>query len=258
MAAGNNLRRRLAFHPWMLGVAVLTFGVAALLSGAWLGRLAAPWAWVAGLTAGSLLSPEKAREAAVDWAAVESAAEKGPLVDQGSGTERDEARPGAARRVGQGTPRAQSRPGAHGGQRRIRTSASPPALLIKAETILRLSKVATPPASRFVKSRGRRPAGLQLAGVSALGIGVRDGDVLTSVAGAAVTSRAAVITTILQLRAREARAVSGEFWRGQQRWLITVEMPYLGHPPKRSPPTPKPSATPPPAAPPPQAPPKPN
>src|SRR5690606_6890082 len=133
-----------------------------------------------------------------------------------------------------------------------------PALLVKAETILRLSKVATPPASRFVKSRGRRPAGLQLAGVSALGIGVRDGDVLTSVAGAAVTSRAAVITTILQLRAREARAVSGEFWRGQQRWLITVEMPYLGHPPKRSPPTPKPSATPPPAAPPPQAPPKPN
>jgi hypothetical protein len=42
-----------------------------------------------------------------------------------------------------------------------------------------------------------------------------------------VRSGAAVISTVLKLRAQKAKAISGEFWRGQERWQIVFEMPYL-------------------------------
>ncbi len=98
---------------------------------------------------------------------------------------------------------------------------------VSADQVERLSRVTKVPASRFVEPKGERPAGLQVAGVSGLGIGVRDGDVLTRVAGANVKSSAAVISTVLQLRAKRVAAISGEFWRGQERFQIVFQMPYL-------------------------------
>lgn len=104
------------------------------------------------------------------------------------------------------------------------------ALFVSAERALRLSREASIPASRYVPAQGERPAGLQVAGVSGLGIGVRDGDVLTKVAGAEVRSSAAVISLVLKLRAQKAKAISGEMWRGQQRFQIVFEMPYVAAP----------------------------
>ncbi len=106
-------------------------------------------------------------------------------------------------------------------------------MFISAERVLRLSREASVPVSRYVPAKGLRPAGLQVAGVAGLGIGVRDGDVLTRVAGAEVRSSAAVVSSVLQLRAKKVKAISGELWRGQERILITFEMPYLeaGRPP---------------------------
>jgi hypothetical protein len=105
--------------------------------------------------------------------------------------------------------------------------AAPKGLFVSAEQVLRLSRVAKIPASRFVAKTGERPFGLQVAGISGLGIGVQDGDVLTQVAGAPVNSSAAVISTVLKLRAKHAPAVSGEFWRGQERFQIVFQMPYV-------------------------------
>lgn len=122
------------------------------------------------------------------------------------------------------------------------------ALFVSAERALRLSREASIPASRYVPAQGARPAGLQVAGVSGLGIGVRDGDVLTKVAGSEVRSSAAVVSLVLKLRARKAKAISGELWRGQQRFQIVFEMPYLqdaASAPATT--TPKPSNGPPPA-----------
>ncbi len=100
-------------------------------------------------------------------------------------------------------------------------------VFISAERVLRLSREASMPASRYVPAKGSRPAGLQVAGVTGLGIGARDGDVLTRVAGAEVRSSAAVVSSVLRLRAKKVKAISGELWRGQERILITFEMPYL-------------------------------
>lgn len=104
---------------------------------------------------------------------------------------------------------------------------TPASVFVSAERVLRLSREASVPASRYVPAIGRRPAGLQVAGVTGLGIGVRDGDVLTQVAGMDVRSSAAVVSTVLRLRAKKVEVISGELWRGQQRIRIMFEMPYL-------------------------------
>jgi hypothetical protein len=78
-----------------------------------------------------------------------------------------------------------------------------------------------------VAASARRPAGLRLSGVSALGVGVRDGDVLTEAAGVPALDAGRVIEAILVARARGARSVSGTFYRGDERWAIVVHQPYL-------------------------------
>jgi len=78
-----------------------------------------------------------------------------------------------------------------------------------------------------VPASGARPAGLRLASVGALGIGMRDGDVLVRVAGVPATSVAAVADLVLRARARGARQISGEFWRDGAAWTLVVEQPYL-------------------------------
>ena len=191
-------------------------GLASLLL--WLNRLAEPWAWVLGLAMGATLAPVVEPEPDVDWVAVDGAVLAGERRSQASEVASSDTEPSVSKTATRRSPVT---------KKTKKPAPKPRALRVAADTILRLSKVAAPPATRFVERKGIRPSGLQLAGVSALGIGVQDGDVLTRVAGVPVTSRAFVVSSVLKLRARKTPVIWGEFWRGQQRWLIAVEMPYL-------------------------------
>jgi len=105
--------------------------------------------------------------------------------------------------------------------------ASTPVVFVSQEQVLRLASTRARPHGAPVPASGARPAGLKLAGVAALGIGMQDGDVLTRAVGQPALSSGAVIQAVLSARARRAPVLEGEFWRGNQRWLIRVEQPYL-------------------------------
>lgn len=189
-----------------LGIA-LASGALIVFASATAERLLGPWLWNLGFGLGHILAPvgDAAGETPrVDWDAVERDVAAADVPSDESG-----APDGTKTKT-----KAKGKPG--GG-----------ALFVSAEQVIRLSRQASVPASRYVPAQGQRPAGLQVAGVGGLGIGVRDGDVLTKVAGAEARSSAAVISTVLKLRAQKAKAISGEFWRGQERWTIVFEMPYL-------------------------------
>jgi hypothetical protein len=103
-------------------------------------------------------------------------------------------------------------------------------IVVSATTVLRLAESRARPRGVAVKSSGARPAGLRLAQVAGLGIGLQDGDVLTRAVGQPATSSSAVVQAILIARAKGARVLEGEFWRGSERWVLRVEQPYLSRP----------------------------
>jgi hypothetical protein len=98
---------------------------------------------------------------------------------------------------------------------------------VPAQTVLRLANAKAVPQGTFVAAEQGRPAGMRLQGVSAYGVGLRDGDVLTQVGGAPATSRSDVVGAVLQARAARAPAISAIFWREGEPWRLLVEMPYL-------------------------------
>lgn len=105
-------------------------------------------------------------------------------------------------------------------------------VFVPASSVLRLANGgAAMPRAVFVPALGSRPAGLRLIGVSGLGIGMRDGDVLTRVLGAEVSSVGEVVARVLAARNQRARQISGEFWRDGVRWSLVVEQPYVDAPP---------------------------
>jgi len=81
------------------------------------------------------------------------------------------------------------------------------------------------PSGRPVAATSFRPAGLSLVGVSGFGVGMRDGDVLTSVGGAPASSYGSVASAVAGALRAGAPSISGEAWRGEQRIFITVELP---------------------------------
>jgi len=97
---------------------------------------------------------------------------------------------------------------------------------VKAATVLRLANRGVRPSGVPVPADGDRPAGLALQGVGALGVGLRDGDVLTQVAGAPASSTGAVVGAVLAARQRRAPAMSGLVYRGNEKIALYVEMPY--------------------------------
>ena len=97
---------------------------------------------------------------------------------------------------------------------------------VPAATVLRLANSGVRPSGVPVPADGDRPAGLALHGVSALGVGLRDGDVLTQVAGAPASSPGVVIGAVLAARQRRAPAMSGLVYRGSEKIALYVEMPY--------------------------------
>lgn len=98
---------------------------------------------------------------------------------------------------------------------------------VRAARVLALANAGVRPSGTFVPARGRRPAGLALSGVSALGIGLRDGDVLTHAAGRPALSAGDVIGVVIGARAGRASEISGRFWRDGEPWNLIVEQPYV-------------------------------
>jgi hypothetical protein len=103
----------------------------------------------------------------------------------------------------------------------------PPVVFISRDAVLSLASTGARPRGVPVAATAFRPAGLKLLGVAALSVGLRDGDVLTRALGVPALSSSAVIQAVLAARARRASVLEGEFWRGNQRWIIRVEQPYL-------------------------------
>jgi len=97
---------------------------------------------------------------------------------------------------------------------------------ISAAQVLALAERRAMPQALPVKANAYHPAGLLLRGVSALGVGVQDGDVLTEAAGQKATSVATVIGIVLAARARQTPEISGRFFRAGVPFLVTVEQPY--------------------------------
>lgn len=107
---------------------------------------------------------------------------------------------------------------------------APRGLLVREARVRAAARSGARPVGSPVAAAGRRPAGLALYGVSALGLGLRDGDVLTRAAGAAATSAEAVINAVTAAVHRGDPVVTGEVWRGTDRMVITVEIPPSARP----------------------------
>lgn len=100
-------------------------------------------------------------------------------------------------------------------------------VFVSAAAVLKLAEGRVMPRGVPVAAAGARPAGLRLVGVGGLGIGMRDGDVLTRVLGGGVGSVGDVVARVIAARDRRAREISAEFWRDGEAWALVVEQPYV-------------------------------
>lgn len=103
-------------------------------------------------------------------------------------------------------------------------------IFVSARTVLKLASRGGRPRGTPVKAAGARPAGLRLSGVSALGIGLEDGDVLTRALGRPALSASSVVEGVIMARAKRLKLLDGEIYRGSERYSIQVEQPYLDAP----------------------------
>jgi S1-C subfamily serine protease len=109
-------------------------------------------------------------------------------------------------------------------------SAAERGVFVSAETVLGLASRGVIPRAVPVPASESRPAGLRLVGAAALGVGLREGDILTHVLGAPAGSVGAVIDAVVRARAGNARVISGTFWREGRNLSLVVEQPYLATP----------------------------
>jgi hypothetical protein len=98
---------------------------------------------------------------------------------------------------------------------------------VRADAVLRLANSGTRPMGIPTPAHGARPAGLALVGVSGLGVGLIDGDVLTQAAGRPALSTADVIGVVIGSRAQHVPEICGRFWRKGEPWNLVVEQPYV-------------------------------
>lgn len=106
-------------------------------------------------------------------------------------------------------------------------------IFVSAQTVLKLASRGGRPRGTPVAAAGPRPAGLRLSGVSALGIGLEDGDVLTRALGRPALSASSVVESVIVARAKRVKVLDGEIYRGNDRYVIQVEQPYLDAPPAK-------------------------
>jgi hypothetical protein len=103
---------------------------------------------------------------------------------------------------------------------------SPPSIRVSEAVVLRLANAGRKPTGRPVPAEGMRPAGIQVFGAAALGLGVRDGDVLTHVSEVPVTSVGQVVALVIAARGARQKSIVGRLWRGEKSYVIVVEQPY--------------------------------
>ena len=120
-----------------------------------------------------------------------------------------------------------SAPKRHSAPRRAAEPVPERGLRVSAKTVLRLAQSGARPGGTPVPASRGCPAGLRLSGVSGLGVGLRDGDVLTHAAGRPAKSRAEVVGAVIGARGALEREVSGRFCRDGEAWNLVVEQPYL-------------------------------
>lgn len=120
------------------------------------------------------------------------------------------------------TPQAAKKPG-----KKPVKKAPAKGIFVSASSVLKLASRGGRPRGTPVKASGARPAGLRLSGVSALGIGLEDGDVLTRALGRPALSASSVVESVIVARAKRVKVLDGEIYRGNDRYLIQVEQPYL-------------------------------
>lgn len=101
-----------------------------------------------------------------------------------------------------------------------------PSIHVDVGTVLCISQRGIQPTAKPVAPKGKRPAGLAVYGVGALGVGVADGDVLTEVLGQPVRTQIQVVAMVMAARSAAMRAISGTLWRGMRPYTVTVDQPY--------------------------------
>jgi hypothetical protein len=101
---------------------------------------------------------------------------------------------------------------------------------VREAAVLRLANAGMRPSGIPVPARGGRPAGLALVGVSGLGIGMMDGDVLVQAGGRPTLTPGDVVGVVVGSRAHKASEISGRFYRNGEPWNLVVEQPYLQRP----------------------------
>lgn len=139
------------------------------------------------------------------------------------------------------TNKTKSKSKAPGSKASLTKSKTLPSVRVSKAVVLRLAQSAQRPTGNPVAASGNRPAGIQVFGASSLGIGVRDGDVLTHVSGVAITQIGQVFALVIAARGARKTEIVGRLWRGNRSYVIVVEQPYLNEiensPKRQEPPT---------------------
>lgn len=151
------------------------------------------------------------------------------IVADEEGAEADLNEDGAAIGAPNGTSTAKERKAAtnHHGKAGAAVKGKPlPSVRVSQAAVLRLAQAGRRPTGVPVAASGNRPAGIQVFGVSALGIGVRDGDVLTHVSEVPVTQAGQVVAMVIAARGARKPVITGRLWRGNRSYSIVVEQPY--------------------------------
>lgn len=104
---------------------------------------------------------------------------------------------------------------------------APHGVMVSRARVLAAADAGMRPSGGSVAATSWRPAGLAMVGVSPIGVGLRDGDVLTRVGGTPATSQGAVIGAVTSALRQKLPAITGEVWRGRQKILVTVELPEV-------------------------------
>ena len=100
-------------------------------------------------------------------------------------------------------------------------------VMVSRARVLAAAEAGMRPTGASVASTSWRPAGLALIGVNPIGVGLRDGDVVTRVGGTPATSQGAVIGAVTSALRQKLPAITGEVWRGRRKILVTVELPEV-------------------------------
>jgi hypothetical protein len=124
---------------------------------------------------------------------------------------------------------------ASGSPHRARRSPRGGSVLVTREKVLALARASAVPAGHPVERSGGRPAGIELTGVTPLGIGMLDGDVITAVSGTSVRSEGKVMGIVVRALARHDARISATFFRAGNPWTLVVELPSVILPPDLQP-----------------------